>query len=137
MSTEQDQYGIWHIDGPSVGGFTIAENPDGSGQSVKILYKALRYYGTKAECEKAYDALMNLITSELQDLAQIQPDQRLGSHPIIWWRHRVSYEPVEGQEGQYQFYCRLDTTPPLPRELWERWMKPEGSMPGRAKEVYG
>jgi hypothetical protein len=129
-------YDVYHIDGPPFYGFAIAEHPDGSGQRVEIRYRTLRYAGTKQECEDAYKWLMNLILSELDDLQKIQVKD-LGSHKIIWWRHRVDYEQSKDDSNRWRFYCRLATTPPLPDIFWEQWETPEGSLNRNAREVCG
>lgn len=137
MSTERDEYGIYHIDGPAVAGFIVAENPDGSGNRVEIRYRSFRYVGTKAECEEAYKALLNLICSELKDLNEVQPNAVSSfNQKIIWWRRRVDYV-FDPESERWYFSCRLATTPPLPLEIWERWETKEGDYARNAKEVCG
>lgn len=142
MSTERDQYGVYHIDGPPVGGFAVVENPDGSGARIDVVYKTLCFYGTKEQCEEVYADFMVLVASQLQDLVgenpakpvhpRVQSFPRL--QPIIWWRKRKEIEVDVEDPGRWVLYCRLDTTPPLPVEIWERWGKKEGEMPKRAAE---
>lgn len=138
MSTERDDHGIYHIDGPAVAGFIMAEYPDGSGNRVEVRYFTLRYVGTKSECEEAYESLINLISSELQDLVEIQPNAISNlNQKIIWWRHRVEYEQDLENPEYWKFYCRLATTPPLPLEFWDRWETKEGALNRNAREVCG
>lgn len=136
MTTEIDKHGIYHIDGPPVGGFAIVENPDGSGARVDVIYYALGYYGTKDECEEAYDSLMNLIISELKERTLNQPNMYPSIKPIIWWRHRKEITR-EFVEDRHKLYCRLATTPPLPNDFWDRWAKKENEPFKRAREVVG
>lgn len=135
MSTEVDEHGICHIDGPPYAGFAIAEYPDGTGNRVEIIYKMLRYIGTEGEVHQAHEALMNLVISELQDLEEVALDN-CHLRKIIWWRRRPEFIK-DFESGRWCFSCRFDTTPKLPDSFWERWMVAEG-MPGRnAKEVVG
>lgn len=137
MTTERDEAGIWHIDGPPYRGFVIAEFPDGSGNRVEVIYRCLRYLGTKKDCEDAYNILLNLIRSELQDLSESQPNYNQLVHPIIWWRTRVEYSQDPDDQNRWRFYCRLATTPPLPNMFWEQWETKEGALSRNAREVCG
>lgn len=142
MTTTRDQYGVYHIDGPPVGGFAVVENPDGSGARVDVVYKVLSFYGTKEQCEEAYESFMSLVVSQLQDLVGENPakpvDPSIGRYPcvrpIIWWRKRKEIEKDFEDPGRWVLYCRFDTTPPLPTEIWDRWGKKEGELPKRAAE---
>jgi len=135
MSTEVDEHGICHIDGPPYAGFAIAEYPDGSGSRVEIIYKMLRYMGTEEEVHEAHEALMNLVASELQDLEPIQLNNR-NVRKIIWWRRRPEFLK-DDESGNWVFSCRFDTTPKLPDGFWEAWQSAEGMPARRAREVIG
>ena len=137
MSTEKDEYGVYHIDGPPVAGFILAEHPDGTGQRVSIVYKTLRYIGTIGECEEAKKWLMNIVVSELQDLINLQPQTYPTTQPIIWWRHRPTIEQDEEDQNRWILYARFDTTPLLPLLFWEQWGTPESLPARRAREVIG
>src|SRR5882762_5848135 len=120
MTTERDEAGVYHIDGPPYRGFIIKEFPDGSGNRVEVIYKTLRYAGTQKECMEAYKTLLNLIRSELQDLVEADPEER-NLYPIIWWRIRLETTQDSEDPNRWRFYCRLATTPPLPDMFWEQW----------------
>jgi len=136
MTTTIDEHGICHIDGPPTWGFAIAENSDGSGNRVEVIYRLLVYHGTKQECEDAQRSLLNLVTSELQDLAKIQLNPRL-VRPIIWWRRRP--ELIQDDDGRFKdhwkFSARFDTTPKLPDTFWQKWECKDGHPARPASEV--
>jgi hypothetical protein len=135
MTTERDAHGIYHIDGPPYAGFDVV---DGNAR-VEIRYKLFLYVGTKAEVEQAYENLMNLVISELQDLTG---NNETGSQyytgmvrPIIWWRRRVEYSQDPEMTDRWKFRCRFDTTPVLSNDFWDRWATPEGGFARNAKDL--
>lgn len=131
MTTTVDSYGVCHIDGPPVTAFAIAENSDGSGNRVEVIYRLIKFYGTREECEDAWGAILDLIRAELKDLCVAQLVPRL-THPIIWWRRRPEYIQ---EERVCHFSCRLATSPPLPDTFWQRWETPDGKQGRPANEV--
>lgn len=139
MSTERDEHGIYHIDGPACAGFIVAEKPDGSGNRVEVRYHNFIYIGTKDECEEAYGSLMNLICSELQELRPQQRDAYPGglNQLIIWWRRRIEFSEDPDNKDRWKFSCRLATTPPLSPGFWQRWETPEGGLARNAREAIG
>ena len=135
MSTEVDEHGVYHIDGPPYAGFAISNL---NGQRVEVIYKLFRYCGSRSECEEAYNRLMNLVISELQDLDQIDlVERKKYCTMIIWWRRRVDYVQDPDDPGRWAFSCRFDTTPPINPEFWDRWETKEGSVHRNVKDIIG
>lgn len=125
--------GICYIDGPPMSRFAIVENSDGSGQRIEVIYRVLKFVGSKESCEEARDLLLYLVVSELQNLHRSATSRF--PIPIVWWRRRPQ---ISENESDWSFYCRLATTPPLPEDFWQRWETPEGSTEIRlAGEVTG
>lgn len=127
MSTEPDEYGVFHIDGPPYRGFVVADGKN----RVEVIYKMFMYIGaSEAEVREGCENLLSLVRSELNDLWEIQKETFL-LHKIIWWRRRPEFTK-DPESDRWKFTARFDTTPAISRDFWDRWTVPEG---GFAKNV--
>lgn len=125
---------IYHIDGPPINAFAIAEYPDGSGNRVEIVYRVIRFSGdSMEEIQSAWMKIFNIMQAELKELNSSQVNNRF-AREIIWWRRRPEF--CAGlDEGKCRCYARFATTPPLPDTFWEKYGVPEYEKTPTAKEL--
>lgn len=135
MTTDRDESGVYHIDGPPYRGFVLEHE----GQRVAVVYQTVAFIGaSENEVRAGWDNLLSFIRAELHSLWLLE---RTGNdttldlhHKIVWWRRRPQFVK-DHESDRWKFTARLATTPELPPEFWNRWSIPEGDFARNIKEL--
>jgi hypothetical protein len=127
--TEVENIDIVEAEGPPRVYFEVHGKDIMTGADVKIRlkYRTLAFACPDEDLTRKYgDDIIETIRNELKKY-------EYSGDAIIWWRILPSIQQIEYQpyKGWFQWRCRIETSPPLPDEFWNKntpWLV-EGQVP--------